>query len=136
MLLNEIFYEFNVRDTLELLIELSKKDFNRLRQLKREQVEEFIVFINIIIKIYYDESYMLISLLKESKTYLRLYYDYKISELVNYKLYNQRVESFKILEKVSKLAYRLKLLSLMKIHSVIFIAQLKSNKDENLYTRN
>ena len=65
---------------------------------------------------------MLISLFKESKTYLRLHYNYKISELVNYKLYNQRVESFKILKKMSKLAYRLKLLSLMKIYSIIFIA--------------
>ena len=133
---NKILYEFNVRDTLELLIELSKKDFNRLRQLKREQVKEFIVFVNIMVKIYYDESYMLISLLKESKTYLRLHHDYKISKLVNYKLYNQRVKSFKILEKMGKLAYRLKLSSLMKIHSMIFIAQLKSDKDENPYTRN
>ena len=133
---NKILYEFNVRDTLELLIELSKKDFNRLRQLKKEQVEEFIAFVNIIIKIYYDKSHMLISLFKESKIYLRLHHNYKISELVNYKLHNQRVESFKILEKVNKLAYRLKLLSLMKIHSVIFITQLKSNKDENPYTRN
>ena len=64
---------------------------------------------------------MSINLLKESKTYLRLYHNYKIFKLVNYKLYNQRVKSFKILEKVSKLAYRLKLLSLIKIHSVIFI---------------
>ena len=133
---NKILYEFNVRDTLELLIELSKKDFNRLRQLKREQVEEFIAFVNIMIKIYYDESHMSISLLKESKTYLRLYHNYKIPELVNHKLYNQRVESFKILEKVGKLAYRLKLPSLMKIHPMIFIAQLESDKDENLYTRN
>ena len=133
---NKILYEFNVRDTLELLIELSKKDFNRLRQLKREQVEEFIAFVNIMIKIYYDESHMSISLLKESKTYLRLYHNYKIPELVNYKLHNQRVEPFKILEKVSKLAYRLKLPPLMKIYSVIFIAQLKSGKDENPYTRN
>ena len=64
---------------------------------------------------------MLINLLKESKTYLRLYYNYKIFKLVNYKLYNQRIESFKILEKINKLAYRLKFLSLMKIYSVIFI---------------
>ena len=37
---------------------------------------------------------------------------------------------------MSKLAYRLKLPSLIKIHSVIFIAQLEPDKDEDLYTRN
>ena len=78
---------------------------------------------------------MLISLFKESKTYLRLYHNYKIFKLINYKLHNQGVESFEILKKMSKLAYRLKLLSLMKIYFMIFITQLKSNKDENLYTR-
>ena len=60
--------------------------------------------------------------------YLRLHQRYIIFELVNKKLSNQRIKSFKIIEIVNKFrqTFRLKLSSIMKIHSMIFIAQLKS----------
>ncbi len=108
--------------------------------MKREQAEDVIVFANIIIKAYYNSFYKSLSLFKKSKIYLRLYYGYKILGLSNHKLYNQRVGSFKILEKVGKLAYRLKLPLLIRIHSIIFVAQLKpdfekDNFEENSYMR-
>ena len=60
--------------------------------------------------------------------YLRLHQRYIIFGLTNKKLFNQRVESFKIIEAMNKFrqAFRLKLSSVMKIHFVIFIVQLKS----------
>lgn len=123
--LNEILYEFNVRDTLDLLslFELLQKDFNRLR---REQTEDIIAFANIMVKTYYDSSYKSLSVLKESSIFLRLHHKYKISGVINHKLHNQRVSSFKILEKVEKLIYRLKLSSLMLMYSIVSVAQLKS----------
>ena len=57
--------------------------------------------------------------------YLYLHYKYKISRVKNYKLHNQRVDLFKILEKMKRLAYRLDLPSLMKIYSMISVAQLE-----------
>ena len=53
--------------------------------------------------------------------YLRLYYEYKIPRIKNYKLYNQRVDLFKILEKIKRLIYRLDLSPLMKIYSIILV---------------
>ena len=124
---NKILYNFNVRDTLELLTlaELLSKDFSRLRQLKREVTENSIVFANIIAKAYYDDSHKNLSVSRESSIYLRLHYEYKISKVKNYKLHNQRVDLFKILDKVKRLIYRLDLSSLIKIHPVISVAQLE-----------
>ena len=132
---NEVLYGFNVRDTLGLLTELPQEDFSRLRQLKREQAEDSIAFANIMAKAYYDESHKPISLPTGSKAYLRLHHGYKIPGLTNHKLHNQRVGPFKVLEKVGKLAYRLELPSLMKIHPVISIAQLEPGSGEDPYMR-
>ena len=57
MSLNEILYNFNIRDIFDFLSDLSSKHFNRLRLLKRKQIKESLTFINIIIKVYYDKSY-------------------------------------------------------------------------------
>ena len=105
--------------------EMLSKDFSRFRQIKREQIEKIIVFANIIIKIYYNELYKFINFFKKSLIYFRLYYEYKISKFNNYKLYNQRVGSFKILKKIGKLVYRLKFLLIMIIYSIVSIVQLE-----------
>ena len=120
---NEILYNFNIRDTLRLLTlaKLLSKDFSCLRQLKREATKNSIVFANIIIKTYYDNSYKDLSVSRESSIYLRLHHEYKISRIKNYKLHNQRVDLFKILEKVERLIYRLDLSLLIKIYSVILV---------------
>ena len=138
MSLNEILYNFNVRNTLRLLIliELLSKDFNRLRQLKRKAIKDSIAFANIITKTYYNNSYKNLNVSRENSIYLRLYYEYKISKMKNYKLYNQRVDLFKILEKIKRLTYRLDLSSLIKIYPVILITQLELARSiPNLYKR-
>lgn len=87
MFSNEILYNFNIHDAFHFLFDLSSKHFNRLRQLKREQIEKSLTFINIIIKIYYDKSYKSLNFIKKSIVYLRLYQGYKISNIINYKLH-------------------------------------------------
>ena len=89
--------------------------------MKREQVEDIIIFVNILIKTYYDKSYIVLRLTRDNITYLRLYHEYEISDLINRKLYYQRIDLFKILEKVRSLIYRLKLSSIMKIYFIVSI---------------
>ena len=84
---NEVLYDFNVRDVFDFLFDLSSEHFNRLRLLKREQIEEFLTFANAMIKAYYDKSYKSLNLVKKSIVYLRLHQGYEILGITNHKLY-------------------------------------------------
>ena len=133
---NELCYGFRIRNNLDLLIDLSEKDYIKLRLQYRELIEESIAWTNIIAKTIYDNKHTRIDLKKSSYVYLRFYHDYIISNIINKKLFNQRVESFKILEKIENLTYHLKLSSVMKIHLVMSVIQLKSvSLNENFYQR-
>ena len=85
--LNEILYNFNIRDIFDFLSDLPSKHFNHLRQLKREQIEKSLTFINVIIKAYYDKSHKSLNLAKRNIIYLRLHQNYKILNITNHKLY-------------------------------------------------
>lgn len=67
---------------------------------------------------------------------LRLHRDYELSKIFN-KLKQQFAKSFKIIKRIERLTYRLKLLFKMKIYNVISITQLKpiTNFISNLYER-
>ena len=79
---------------------------------------------------------MFMNLVEKFKIYLRFYHDYFIFG-INFKFFNQKVESFSIFEKMRNFVYRLEFLDIMRIHSIIFIIQLKSisNRFENPYSR-
>ena len=133
---NELVYDFKVNDTLDLLADLFSENYSQLRQLKRENVEVAMIFVNVFNKTRYDEIHKILKLNIDDKMYLRLHQDYTILDLINHKLSKQRVEFFLIIEKVDNLIFRLQLSSIMKIHSVIFIAQLKFvTKDIDFYGR-
>ena len=84
----------------------------------------------------YDNKYIQINLKKNSYIYLKFYYDYIILSIINKKLFNQRIESFKILKKIENLTYHLKLSFVMKIYFIMFVVQLKSvSLNENFYQR-
>ena len=89
--------------------------------MKREQAENVIIFVNILIKTYYDKSHIALRLIRDNITYLRHHHEYEISDLINRKLHHQRIGFFKIFEKIKSFAYRLKLSSIMKIHSIMSI---------------
>ena len=101
--------------------------------MKREQIENVIVFVNILIKAYYNKSHIVIKLTRDNITYLRLYHEYEISDLINRKLHHQKIDSFKILEKIKSLIYRLKLSLIIKIYFVVLMTQLKSVSKNDLY---
>ena len=134
---NELIYKFKVNDLINMLVDLTSKNYNRFRQIKRENVEAAMTFANAISKSRYDQAHRAMKLTSEFLIYLRLHQDYTIPDLFNRKLSNQRVDLFKILKTVdNNQAYRLQLSSIMKIHSVIFIAQLKpTTSDSNPYDK-
>ena len=137
---NELIYDFKVNDNVDLLTNLSSKNYNRLRLIKREKTQIVMIFVNVMNKARYDLHHKTITSMIEVEfmIYLRLHQKYIISKLINKKLFNQRVDLFKIIEVVdkSKQIYRLKLSSIMKIHSIISITQLKSiTLEANFYNR-
>ena len=68
---------------------------------------------------------------------MRLHKNYKVSIIISKKIKSQLIKLFKILERIERLIYRMKLPVNMKIHNVIFIAHLKSIIDfaEDPYRR-
>ena len=64
---------------------------------------------------------------------LRLYKGYHIPFITSRKLSTQRIGPFKVLEKVDKLAYRLKLPPHWKIYPIISIAHLELYPGSNPY---
>ena len=133
---NEFVYDFKVNDTLDLLADLFSKKYSQLRQLKRENVEVAMIFVNAFSKVRYDEIHKALEFSIDDKMYLRLHQNYTIFGLINHKLSKQRVESFLIIEKIDNLVFRLQLFFIMKIHSIIFIAQLEFvTKDIDFYER-
>ena len=74
-----------------------------------------------IVKTIYDSKHIQIDLKKNLYVYLKLHHDYIILNIINKKLFNQRVESFKILKKIKNLIYHLKLSSVIKIYFIMFV---------------
>ena len=63
------------------------KIFNKLRLIKRKEIDDVIIFIFTFIKIRYNVKYFIFNLKKNDKAFFRLYYNYLILDLFNYKLF-------------------------------------------------
>ena len=138
---NELMYDFKINDFVNMLIDFSSKNYNKLKQIKREDVEFVMTFINVVNKKRYDNKHKTLNdnFKFEFMMYLRFHQNYIIIDLSNKKLFNQRIDSFKIIETIDKFkqTWRLKLFFIMKIHSIIFITQLESiTFDSNFYDKN
>ena len=133
---NELYYDFRLQNNLNILFDMSTKNWNAFRLKYQKNIEKAISWANIITKFNYDWRYISLNLKKISKIYLRLHYDYIIFDTFNKKLSQQRVDFFIISNKINALVYWLKVLLVMIIHSIIFIAQLKFYFiDNDLYKR-
>ena len=123
---NEILYGSNVRDTLDALsTAMPVEGFHSLRQQHRQEAEDAIAFASIMSKRQYDSKHKAISFKPNDLVYLRLHHGYEIAGNRSSKLAIQRVGPFKIIRKVSKLAYELELPEQMRIHPVVSVAQLE-----------
>ena len=76
-----------MRDILDILLDLSSKNLNKLRLIKREEANNIIIFANTIIKTRYNSIYRILNLREGLIVYLRLYYRYLIFK-INLKLSN------------------------------------------------
>lgn len=125
---NQILYGQSTWTRLDLFGTTDKcKHITRKEQrtLFRKKAVDAIDFANIKTKLRYDGKHKPLELKVEEKAYLWLHQRYILLEAPNKKLSRQRVGLFKIIKKVDKLAYKLKLLPLMRIYPVVSIAQLE-----------
>ena len=128
LILNELIYDFYIKNIVKLITDLLIKNFDQLRLIKREKIDNIIIFINAMSKTRYDNQHKVINL--KSLTYLKFHHNYFIFD-INFRLFNQRVNFFKIFEKIENLAYKLTLSEIIYIHSIILIAQLKPALDSS-----
>jgi hypothetical protein len=87
--LNKLIYEKIVCDVLSL-IDSYKKNINYVAKKEKNQreVAKFITFVNIKIKLRYNNRYQSLILRKNNKIFFKLYFEYKISNLKNSKFSN------------------------------------------------
>ena len=70
------------------------------------------------------------------KIFLRLHKNYILFFKFNVKLFNQRIDSFIVKRRVKRLAYELNLFFVWRVHSIIFVIQLKFvSFESNFYQR-
>ena len=119
--LNELIYNFKINNTLKFLIDLSTKNYNQFRQIKRKNVEIVITFVVVFNKTRYNVVHKIVNIQIDNKIYFRLHQKYTILNLINYKLFNQKINSFQILKKINRFAFRLQLSLIIKIHLIIFV---------------
>jgi hypothetical protein len=87
-------------------------------------------------KFRYDKDYTSFLLNIDNTAFFNFYQDYCISGIYNKKFAQQRIESFRILYRVSFLIYEFEFPNNMNIHSVILIIYLKLiSKNNDLYNR-
>ena len=94
------------------------------------------IYVNVQIKLKYDDKHKFLKLQIDDYAYLRLYHEYQLFNKFIRKFFNQYAESFLIKRWVDLLVYELKLSIIFKIHSIIFVIQLKlANIIEDFYQR-
>ena len=125
---NEMIYDFKIKNALFSITKVNivnAQDLSIQRLKYQRKTIDVIVFATTKVKIYYDVRHTSILFEKDEYVYLRLNKEYKLSKRLNSKLSQQRCEFFKILQRVERLTYKLNLSSTWRVHSVIFIVQLK-----------
>ena len=87
-----------------MLIDFSLKNYDKLKQIKRENFEIVIIFVNIVNKKRYDNKYKTSNdnFQSEFMMYLRFHQNYIIVDLSNKFFFNQRIDSIKIIETIDK----------------------------------
>ena len=94
---------------LNIFNKITKNQTNIIdtRNKNRQKTINTLIFAMFDIKTRYDSKYKTIEIKMEKKVYIKFHYEYRLSRLKNKKLFNQKIEFFKILNKYKKLAYKL-----------------------------
>jgi hypothetical protein len=123
---NEIVYEFISIQFADIISENTVKMKNSTRV--RQQVVDFITWAQASMKHVYDCKNQSLNLKVDDHVLLRLHKEYFISftKILDRKLSQQYIESFRILDKIENLFYRLNLSQHWKIHLIVFVTQIES----------
>ncbi len=123
---NEIVYDFRTTDISSLINSEDCFNYAAKQSINVFEAADVITFAKIKTKAWYDHNHKSIILWVKDYAFLQLHRDYHLSDHSSKKLSQQYCDSFLIIKRVEKLAYKLKLSSHWRIHSIIFIVQLKS----------
>jgi hypothetical protein len=125
---NELLYDLT--SNLSLNISVSNKTLDSHDQL-RKGTQNFIDWTQMQNKAHYDRRHTSFFLKIDEWVLLRFQHEYSISDSkdMTKKISAQYVDSFKILQRIERLIYRLNISFDWKVHSVFFVAQLKSASD-------
>ena len=133
---NDIIYDFTFDQSLNL-INLNASIINQ--HIVRAKVVDVIFFVIMSQKRHYDRRHQSTFLVVDEWALLRLHKKYNISIIVDIiKKYDlQYVDSFKMLERIDRLVYKLEIFDHWRVHSIFTIAQLKScsTSDNDSYRR-
>lgn len=99
---------------MSLLIknQLMMNDLFEKRLKYRMKIANVIFFANVKAKIYYDVRHISLMLRLDDRVYLRLNYDYHLSNKLNRKISLQRCDFFLVKRRIDRLVYKLKLSSI------------------------
>jgi hypothetical protein len=124
---NELLYE--ITSNLSLNISFTNKALNH--DYLRKKAQDAINWAQMQNKAHYDRRHTSLFLKIDEWVLLRLHHEYFVSSSKNMtkKIFAQYIESFKIIQRIERLIYRLNVSSDWKIHSVFFVAQLESASD-------
>ncbi len=92
-------------------------------------VKDAIAFASLRMKDYYDSKHIAKFFKVGDLVNLRLYRGYRVPSITSKKLGQQLVGPFKVTERIGRLAYRLQLPDVMRIHDVISVAHLEPTTD-------
>jgi hypothetical protein len=136
---NQLLYDFNIKNALHLITfhdtQISSFVQESIRDISRKDSVDAIDFVNVRLKYICDSKHKPIAFNVDDKVFLRLHHEYSLLERGNSKLSNQRADSFVMKKKVEALTYELDLSVTFKIHLVIFVAQLESTPEDDLFDR-
>ena len=116
---------------LDLLKSFANNDefsLNNRRLIVRSKIFDAMTFAQMNVKYYYDEKHQFLFMKSKDFVFIRLHKNYDISfiAIFNLKFNQQYAKPFKILKKIERLIYRLKLFEHWRIHFVLSVTQLKS----------
>jgi hypothetical protein len=93
-------------------------------------------YVQFYMKFRYDKNYTPLLLNTGDTVFLNLHQSYRISGIHNRKLAQQRIESFRMICRVSFLIYEFEFSNNINIHPIILIINLKLiSKDSDSYNR-
>ena len=122
--LNEFMYDFKIKNVLTTLfnnkhditaISTSNMNVNKIKKVAErrfmyvKKIVDVTIFVNAKTKIYYDKKHQSLLLRSSDEVYIRFHHEYKLSNVMNKKLKNQRIDSFLMKRRVGRLIYELNL---------------------------